>query len=493
MPEPTITEPRTPEAGAVTPLNAGQKAMVEEIGQTVSEIRDEATAVKIRLEDTESGLTAIRQTLSKGSVQDAMDKVIALEEKLAERISDIDLKLGRMSHGPDPSAGDGVPRMRAQAMEILNEVIARNPVMAENISHDPALTDEYQVVLINWLANGKDSIYANADRRALAATAGSFQQRVYHDPLGASQAGGISKIVNTLSTDFDPGWGMAVPIPIATRIVRRASEFSPLLVDSGQASTTSRIYPYLVDTGNDPEVRVRGERQDVIEDDDNDELFQEKEIIIYEENVTTRLTLVMIEDGIDVIREYETRTARSLGKVASQKIHFGSGTKQPLGLLNDLTVVRVKTETTNSLPFRVLMNVAMDMDPEFEANARFYLSKGGLKAAVLADDGEGRFLWQSSQQDGTPSLLHGFTWKKDAYLTSETDVKDTGVEFATGAFPAFFGNPAEACLMVERLGLQVGIDDITKKGWRKYWTRRRWGWGVVNPAALRLVEVGVTA
>lgn len=482
-------------------LTGDQRAAIDEANQILSEIRDAHAG---RLDSCETRLTAIQETLDREDVQGALDRVMNVEEHLQslpiegdasilDRLGDMEVALQKMTKG-----GNGSPAnnsIRNEAREVFSEEIARNPILGDLVDNDPALAEEYFAALQLYMSSGPGIISSNRERAALAARANAFGEDVMNAPKvlrRAMQNGGISEtVMNGLTTDFDPGFGMRVPAPMVQRIVRKAFELSPLLADSGRASTTSQIYPFLRDTGWDPTIRERGEREDVLEDDDNDELFEEDQIDVHEESVTTRLTLVMIEDGIDVLSEYEMRTARGLGKKASWKVHNGDGNKMPLGLLKDPSVPRVMTGTEDTLPFKALLHAQLDLDPEYEAGASYYLSKGASKAAVLATDAVGNFIWSPSQVDGTPSLLHGYAWKRDAYLNNEAGVDDTGVTFASGALPVLFGNVGIACLHVERLGLQVQIDDQTKKGWRKYWSRRRWGWGVVQPAALRLIEVGL--
>lgn len=502
-----IQEPKNDEGRKKKNLTPEQQTVLDEVRQELREIRGsfetrvEAATRELR-DETAAKLTALRETLAEARVQEGLDKITDFETHLAalpvegdesfpDRLSAVEASVQQLAKGPGGAGGPaGKTDLRAQVMETLADQIAFNPQLGDMIRHDPALSTEYLNALTVYLTRGRGALHG--DRAKLAAQANDFGERVLNKPKDVRTAGGVEAVMNTLTSDFDPGLGMRVPAPLAARIVRKAFELSPLLADSGRTSTAAAIYPYLRDTGWEPDVAERGEREDVLEDDENDELFQEEQIDVHEEQVTTRLTLVMIEDGVDVISEYETRTARVLGKKASFKVHFGTGTKMPLGLQRDPAVAKVLTGSADSLPFRALLHASLDLDPEYEAGARYYLSKGGTKAAVLATNSVGDYIWQPSQQDGSPSLLHGYAWRRDPYLTNETAVTETGVTFATGAHPALFGNVGVGCLYVERLGLQVQIDDVTKKGWRKYWSRRRWGWGVVDPAALRLVEVGTS-
>jgi HK97 family phage major capsid protein len=490
-------------------LTTEQQEVVDEINQAVSEMRkahdSELAALRANVSEAQAAVEAVKATLSHSQVQADLDRFLAIEEHLAklpvegeanigERLVDLETALQRLEDAPAGTASAGAFDPRAQAREVFKDEVASSPVWSELIDHDPALTAEYYNDFAKYIAAGnKAALGVPGDLRTQAARAYNYVEDVVNNPRNL-RSHGIDRLMNTLSSDFDPGLGMVVPPTVAQRVVRKAYELSPLVADSGRATTASKVWPFLRDTGWEPTVRTRGEREDVVEDDENDELYEEDEIAVHELSVTTRLTLVMIEDGIDVISEYERRTALATGKRFAVLAHRGKGgKKEPLGLTNDTHVPRLKSGAADTIPWRALLNLGLDLEPFYEPGAMYYLSKGALKSAVFATDGIGQYIWEPTQTNGAPSLIHGYPWKRDAWLSNETGVSEMGVSFATGATPVLFGNVGEACVAVERLGARALIDDVTKKGWRKYWTRRRWGWGVVQPAGLRLLEVGVDA
>lgn len=491
MPDPKNKPAKTPRT-----LSVEAREVVDEVQELVEGIRaqhqEDLTALRSELAEA--------KTLSNSSVQEALDKALALEETLAtlttgeaslpDRLADIEVSLQRMEKG-EVGAENGF-NPRKDAMKMFADQLTMDPSLSEQLEKDPRLATDYWSAMMVYMRSGGGAV-TGTDRAGILAKGRSWVETVLDQPKAFAAPGSITDaVLNSLSTDFAPGAGIMVPITLEQRILRKAFETSPLLELSGSVNTAGPEYRFLVETGNDLDSQERGERQDFDSDEENDELFELRKIPVHEETVTVRLTLHQVEDSaMNLLDELENLTSRRLRKRASWKVHNGDGTDQPLGLSQDPVVPVVKTGTANSLPFRTLLNLALDLDPEYEANAQYLLSKGGTKAAVLATNAIGGYVWSPSQLDGTPTLLHGYRWRRDAYLSNETSVEETGVRFATGAKPVAFGDFEQGCRRVTRLGLTVIRDEITKPGWVKYNWRRRWGWGVALGEALRVMEVGI--
>lgn len=489
-------DPKNDPAKETRNLSTEAKAIVTEIEGLVEGVRAQHAAdVKALREELGTA-----ETMSKASVQEALDKVVAMEESLntittgdtslTERLGDIEVAIQKMEKGEAGAGSKFDPR--ADAFKMFADAVSMDPCLSEQIEQDPRLAADYWASMMLYMRGGGAAVSGTDHAKALG-RGRDWVNKVVDNPQAFQKPGSITdSVMNSLSTDFAPGAGILVPVTLETRILRKAFETSPLLELSGQVNTAGPEYRFLVETGNDLKSQERGEREDFLTDEDNDELFEMRKIPVHEETVTVRLTLQQVEDtAVNLLDELENLTSRRLRKRASWKVHNGDGTDMPLGLLKDPLVPVVKTGTANSLPFRALLHASLDLDPDYETAAQFLLSKGGAKAAVLTTNSIGDYVWQPSATDGTPTLLHGYRWRRDAYLTNETAVEETGVRFATGAKPVAFGDFEQGCRRVTRLGLTVIRDEVTKPGWIKYHWRRRWGWGVALGESLRVLEVGV--
>jgi len=104
------------------------------------------------------------------------------------------------------------------------------------------------------------------------------------------------------------------------------------------------------------------------------------------------------------------------------------------------------------------------------------------KVRTLKDD-QNRYLFESSLQAGTPDRLLGYP----VFLAEDMPA------LADGVVGALFGNFREAYTIVDRLGITVQRDTITKPGWVKYYARRRVGGAMTNPEAVKALVLGVAA
>ena len=145
-----MAEPRLPrhdpknDAGRQKrPLTADSRTLVDDISQELSDLRE---SYETRLKATDDEVSALRQTLEGANVQDALDKVIAMEERLAklptegennilDRLGDAEVALQRMDKRREEIPG--VKSVRAQSMEILADECSRNPVWHQLIQNDP--------------------------------------------------------------------------------------------------------------------------------------------------------------------------------------------------------------------------------------------------------------------------------------------------------------------------------------------------------------------
>lgn len=95
-------------------------------------------------------------------------------------------------------------------------------------------------------------------------------------------------------------------------------------------------------------------------------------------------------------------------------------------------------------------------------------------------DGQGNYLVDLRLRDGAlVESIFGY---------GVTDGEDMPA-FGADAFPLAFGNFAEAYTIVDRLGIGVVRDNITRPGFVRYHMRKRVGGGAVNFEALKLLKI----
>lgn len=97
-------------------------------------------------------------------------------------------------------------------------------------------------------------------------------------------------------------------------------------------------------------------------------------------------------------------------------------------------------------------------------------------------DGQGNYLWSASIAAGQPDRLLGYPVAIDEAMP----------DIAANAFPVAFGNWRRGYAVVDKPGLRLIVDRVTKKGWTKMYFSRRTGGGVVDSNAIKLLKIATS-
>lgn len=488
-------------------LTAEQRAIVDQINQSVSEIRAEA---QTRADQVGNELTALRELLARQDATDAVDRIIAAENQLRiladhvnllpvagdgaiqDRLTALEVARQRADKSL-PTVDSFTATQRAQARNFYGGIMSENPVINDLIDNDPTLDAPYYRMVHDYILGGPAAL-DHSDRKRLAGTAHSYLRQGWEQPRAVA-AHGLTAVKNLLSTDFSPGLGLLVPAPTIQAIYEYVWADSPMLADTRKVSTTSPQWPFLRMLKQPVLTAQTAERTRADFDPEFArlrEMVEKGAIDVHTGTFLGAISLEQIEDGgTDIMALYSQMTALDLERKVAYLIHFGQGVGEPSGVQVDAKVKAINSGTADSVPFDAIVNASVELPVRFLRSAAFYVSQGGLRAAIFAKDANERYLWSASNQDGTPSRLYGFPWKREDYLALNTGFTTTGVTFDLGAVPIIFGSPSMACVHVMRLGPTVIRDEYTEPGFVKTTTRIRWGFGVVEPEALVKIVVGV--
>ena len=126
-----------------------------------------------------------------------------------------------------------------------------------------------------------------------------------------------------------------------------------------------------------------------------------------------------------------------------------------------------------------LIDMVFGIKSSYRMNARFTMNRLTVGEVRKLKDGQGNYLWQPD-----------FTQRQGAVLLSYpiTELEDMP-DLAANSLSLAFGDFRAAYQIVDRQGIRVLRDPITKKGFVKFYTTKRVGGGVINPEALIIMEM----
>lgn len=164
----------------------------------------------------------------------------------------------------------------------------------------------------------------------------------------------------------------------------------------------------------------------------------------------------------------------------------GNGTDKPKGLLTYTTagshpwgaIPEVKTGAAAALKLEGLIDLVYDLPSERTPNARFALNRKTQGEIRKIKDGNGQFIWQPGLQVGQPATILGHPMTEMAAMP----------DIAAGAIPIVFGD-FSGYLIIDRTGIRILRDPYTNKPFVQFYTTKRVGGGVVDPALFRYHKV----
>lgn len=170
----------------------------------------------------------------------------------------------------------------------------------------------------------------------------------------------------------------------------------------------------------------------------------------------------------------------------------GSGIKRPRGLLAYDTVANSNYSWGKlgyiasgaagafaaSNPSDQLIDLVHALKSKYRNGAAFLMNDLTLAAVRKFKDSNGQYLWQPSLQAGAAGMLLGYA--------VETD--DNMPDLAANSLSIAFGDFKRGYLIVDRRGVALIRDNLTKKGYTKFHTTKRVGGGVQNFEAIKLMK-----
>lgn len=170
----------------------------------------------------------------------------------------------------------------------------------------------------------------------------------------------------------------------------------------------------------------------------------------------------------------------------------GNGVNKPWGFLtfvtggtaaaiNPLGPIALKTAAAAAaIASDELVDLVYLLPQSFTQNARWTMNRTTQGVIRKLKDGDGNYLWQPTFVAGQPPTVLGYP------VTEMAGMPD----IATAALPIAFGDFNRGYMIIDRTGVRVLRDPFTNKPYVMFYTTKRVGGGVVNPEALKVLQMG---
>jgi HK97 family phage major capsid protein len=316
--------------------------------------------------------------------------------------------------------------------------------------------------------------------------------REYKQALGQQLRNSEQK-ASVLSVGVDPAGGYWVTPDTNGRVVKKVYDSTPMrqLANVQTIGTDKLEGP--IDNG-EMDAQWVGERT-ARAGTDSAELGM-WEIPVHELYAYPIVTQRLLEDSkIDVEAWIADKAASKFGRKENTAFITGTGIKQPRGLMTynfvstadgarawgDFQYVPTGHATLiNSAD--CLYDLIFELNAAYRQGAGFLLARRTQRDVRKLKDGQGNYLSGMKLQDGV---------LKEELLGFGTTEGEDMAAIGAGSFPIAFGDFFETYQILDRLGISVIRDNITRPGFVKYLTRKRVGGGVVNFESCKMLKVAV--
>jgi HK97 family phage major capsid protein len=352
--------------------------------------------------------------------------------------------------------------------------------------------DETNAMLAALKVGGAgDDIALSAEKREHAKAFNQFFRK------GAEANLRDLEVKAALRTDSDPDGGYVVPDQMESTIDRVLGKVSAMRSLASVISISANSYKKLVSQGGAVGGWV-GEKEDRPETATPQLSGLEFPTMELYANPATTQTL--LDDGrISIEQWLADEVSLTFAEMEGVAFVSGNGVNQPRGLLSYDTVANTSyawgklgyvasgvaaalTDSTHN-GADALIDLVYSLKQGYRQNSGFLMNRK-TQAVIrkLKSKTEELYLWQPSIQVGQPATILGHP------VTDDDNMPDIGA----GKFPIAFGDFQRGYLIVDRMGIRVLRDNLTKKPYVLFYTTKRVGGGVQNFEALKLLKIGAS-
>lgn len=304
----------------------------------------------------------------------------------------------------------------------------------------------------------------------------------------------------SMSTQSNPDGGYTVAPQIDTVIGTVLRDLSPL-------RGLARVVPQPMGTGEWEKIVQRAGAQAVWAGEEDDRADTDGptlgkiSIFPHELYAVPSLTNHLIEDStFDLNAFLAEDVAGEFALAEGAAFVAGNGVKKPRGFLtypvtDEVDAARawgtlqyVPSGDASGFaatdPGDALKNLVASLRPAYRKGAGVGWLMNSTTANEISKfkDGQGNYLWTNSVIIGQPDRLLGYP------VTLDEGLPDVGAD----AFPVAFGNWPRGYAIVDKPGLRLITDRVTRKGWTKLYFSRRVGGGVTDFNALKLLKIATS-
>jgi HK97 family phage major capsid protein len=294
-----------------------------------------------------------------------------------------------------------------------------------------------------------------------------------------------------MNSTSDPDGGYLIPVQMDAEIDRVVPTLSAMARLARTITIGTRSYTRRVKTAGMSMTRVA---EGGTAGETTEPTYAKLEFVVHPAEVEPWVYNETLEDAdIDLAGDLAQEAAIGFAEGAAAEYISGNGVGKAQGITAYTNVANASytwgkigyiasgkaAAFASAAPADKLVSLYHSLKPQYRNGACFLMNDSVLGTARQMKDGSGSYyLWQ-------PDPLAGFGGR---LLGAPVEIDDNMPALASNAYSVAFGNFQRGYMIVNRTGTTLIRDNITAKGTTKFNFRRRFGGGVYNFEAIKLMK-----
>lgn len=285
--------------------------------------------------------------------------------------------------------------------------------------------------------------------------------------------------VKALSSDSDTDGGFMVPTTRANRIIELLREVSDIrALATVETITTGSDYEIPAEGPEGFDAGWVGEREDRPETQGGK--LAMRKIPTHEMYANPHVTRTLLDDtGFDVEGWMNRRVTQRFAQIEGLAFLNGDGVGKPFGLMTAAGIGEVKSGAAAAIKADALIDLVYDLPEVYARNATLIMRRATVREIRKLKDNNGQYLWQPGLASGPPATIVDRPYREVIDMPA----------LAADAFPVLFGDFKAGYVIVDRQGIRLIRDELTKKPFVQMYTTKRTGGQVVLAEAFRKLKI----
>lgn len=282
-----------------------------------------------------------------------------------------------------------------------------------------------------------------------------------------------------LNVTSDTQGGFLAPPEMSSEVIRDLIEYSPIRSYASVRSTSadSVIFPTRGDITNAQWV---GEMEP---HNESTITFGQKEVEVHELATFVDISNRLLQDAPIAETEVRTALAEDFGKKEAEAFLWGTGVKQPEGVMVNTAIPEVANGHAANLSTDALIRLMYSLPQAYRSRGAWAMNGTTLGILRTLKDTQGQYIWQTSLQAGQPETILGRP------VIEMVDLED----IAANQHPIVYGD-FSAYRIVDRLSMSILVDPYSRARERitRIHATRRVGGAVLQPARFRKLRMSTS-